>query len=275
MADAQARSAVNMINRLFRILAGLCVLFLTACQPSVAVKSMWLFATATPFQPAIATATPFLPFHPTLTPDVAQPAELNYQFHGIDFAPGAEEITLRFWPASETLNGGLPIKVRFLPGETCIFGDHYGCVSHFLSTADGEVIWISVHSGVGGEGQDLRNSLEGTGINSAGFSFNKTLLNLDELINASVTLQQGQMTVDLPTVIAAARVPATQVTEYLSLPYDQALSTAFANDLDSLERIQSGQTTLVIETCGWRMPGEPGNWLVTDTTASIYLGVIQ
>ncbi len=275
MAGAQARAAVNMIYRLVRILAGLGVVFLTACQPTAQVKSMWLSATATPFQPAIATATPFLPFHPTLTPPVAQPAELNYQFYGIDFAPGAEEITLRFWPASDTLNRGHPIKVRFLPGETCVFGDHYGCVNHFFSAADSEVIWISVHSGVGGEGQELRNSLEGTGINSAGFSLNQTLLNLDELKNSSITLQQGQMTIDLPTVTAAARIPAGQVAEYLSLPYDQALATAFAKNPDSLERIQSGQTTLVIETCGWRMPGEPGNWLVADTTASIYLGVIQ
>ena len=264
-----------MIDRWLKLLAGLALMMVAACQPSVGVKSMWQFATATPFQPAVATATPFLPFHPTLTPPVAQPVELNYQFHGIDFAPGSEEITLRFWPASDTLNGGLPIKVRFLPGETCIFGDHYGCVSHFLSTADGEVIWISVHSGVGGEGQELRNSLEGTGINSAGFSLNQTLLNLDELKSASVTLQQGQMTIDLPTVIAAARIPADQVTGYLSLPYDQALATTIANDTVSLEQIESSKTTLIIETCGWRMPGEPGNWLVTDTTASIYLGVIQ
>lgn len=236
---------------------------------------MWLFASATPFQPAAATTTPFLPFHPTLTPAVTQPIELNFQFHGIDFAPGAEEITLRFWPATNTINGGRPIKVRFLPGETCVFGDHYGCVSHFLSTADGEVIWISVHSGVGGEGQELRNSVEGTGINSAGFSLDKTLINLDELKNASVTLQQGQMTTDLPTVLATARIPASWVNEYLDLPYDQALKSAFESGPDSLEQVQPGQTMLVIETCGWRMPGEAGNWLVTDTTASIYLTVIQ
>lgn len=251
------------------------MVLLPACQPSAAVKSMWLLATATPFQPAAATATPFLPFHPTLTPAVARPVELNYQFHGIDFAPGAEEITLRFWPASDTLNGGHPIKVRFLPGETCVFGDHFGCVNHFRSTADSEVIWISVHSGVGGEGQELRNSLEGTGINSAGFSLDKTMGNLGELKLAHVTLQQGQMTLDLSTVVAAARIPAGQVAEYLNLPYDQALASAFEYDPDSMEQIQSPKTTLVIETCGWRMPGEAGNWLVADTTASIYLAVIQ
>ncbi|HWQ04603.1 MAG TPA: hypothetical protein VN452_04535 [Longilinea sp.] len=264
-----------MIDRLSKLFAGLALIILTACQPSAGVKSMWLFATATPFQPAVATATPFLPFHPTLTPAVTQPVEMNYQFQGIDFSPGAEEITLRFWPASDSVNRGNPIKVRFLPGETCIFGDHFGCVSHFLSTADGEVIWISVHSGVGGEGQELRNSLEGTGINSAGFSLDQTLLNLDELKHARMTLQQGQMTIDLPTVIAVARIPASQVTEYLDLPYDQALATAFENDPDSMVQIQSGKTTLIIETCGWSMPGEPGNWFVADTTASIYLVAIQ
>lgn len=232
-------------------------------------------ATMTPFLPALSTPTPYLPQHPTLTPQATPPIELTYQFRDIDFSPGAGEITLRFWPADALLNHGKPIKVRFLPGSECNFGDHNACVNHYRDADNREVIWVSVHSGITGEGQELRHALEGTGINSAGFTLDQVLLNLELLRESSISIQQGQKSVDVARVVNAVRIPASQVADYLSTPIDHALNFV-SEDLSALlPQIQPGNALLVIETCGWRMPGEIGGELVTDTTASIYIGLLE
>lgn len=261
------------MHRLRIALAGIALLCLAACRP-VAVEAE-IISTATPFLPVAPTQTPYLPLHPTLTPAATQATSPNFDFYGIDFTPGAEEITLRFWPSSDSLNRGHPIKVRFLPGAECNFGDHQACVNHFRTVGQQEVIWVSVHSGVTGEGQELRHALEGTGINSAGFSLAQVLQNLGGMNNASITLRQGEKSIDIASVVAFTRVPAGQVPDYLELPFDQALEMAFTENAAIQEQIVTGGTLLVIETCGWRMPGEEGWQHVSDTTASIYLGIIN
>jgi len=259
--------------RLKITLACLALLILASCRPEeVAVH---LPATATPFKPVIATPTPYLPSHPTLPPENNVVITPDFDFHGIDFTPGAEEITLRFWPESESFNHGRPIKIRFLPGSECIFGDHQACINHFRTADQQEVIWVSVHSGVTGEGQELRHALEGTGINSAGFSLEQVLINLEEIKYSTITLQQGQKSIEIDSEAAFARVPAAQVPDYLSMPFDQALQMAFSTNSSVQQRIKEAGTLLVIETCGWRMPGEEGWQFVSDTTASIYLGILD
>ncbi len=260
------------MRRLWNLLAGIALLALASCRPVVADASRT--PTATPFLPVAATPTPYLPLHPTLTPAVTPAASPDYIFHGIDFTPGAEEITLRIWPASDALNRGRPIKVRFLPGSECNFGDHQACVHHFRTANQQEVLWVSVHSGVTGEGQELRHALEGTGINSAGLSLEQVLINLAEMNNAVVTLRQGQKSVDDANAAAFARVPAVDVPDYLLMSFDQALEVAFATNPDIQPQLEASGTLLIIETCGWRMPGEQGWQFVSDTTASIYLGII-
>ncbi|TLN01880.1 hypothetical protein FDZ74_15565, partial [bacterium] len=254
---------------LLKTLAGLALLLLAGCQAMVVDAQ--LAATVTPFLPILSTPTPYLPLHPTLIPEATQPVEQPYLFHDIDFSPGAEEVTLRFWPADTAINRGRPIKVRFLPGSDCIFGDHNACVSHFTDTDNREIIWVSVHSGITGEGQELRHALEGTGINSAGLPIDQVLLNLNSLEETSITIQQGQKRVDVAQVASVIRVPAAQVNDYLSLPFDQALNFA-VEDLPALKsQIPPGNALLVVETCGWRMPGEAGGGLVTGKTPSLFV----
>lgn len=254
-------------------LAALALLLLAACQPPSAAGGIW--QTATPFKPARVTPTPFLPAHPTLTPVVGPAFEMDFHFQGIDFSPGAGEITLRIQPATETLNHGAPIEVTFLPADSCLFGDHQACVYHFQAGQSSEVIWISVHSGVGGEGQQLRHALEGTGINSAGLELEQVQQNLKTLEQAEISLRQGQEQAAMAAVIAAARVPALDLADYLALPVDRALEFVLQNDSDVWQQAQTARTTLVIETCGWRIADEAGAGLVTDTSASIYLMILQ
>lgn len=261
------------MRHLMITLATLASLLLAGCQPSTAAARH--VVTATPFQPEIVTTTPYLPLHPTRTPQAIQAEELPYLFHDIDFSPGAGEITLRFWPAVDSFNRGKPIKVRFLPGSECNFGDHQACVTHFRTDDNQIVIWVSVHSGFTGEGQELRHALEGTGINSAGVPLDQVRDHLLAFEKAAVTLQQGQSRVDTAQIAAAARIPAARVADYLSKPLDQALDLLFDQDAAMPDSIQPGKPILIIETCGWRMPGEPGGEAVTDTTASIYIGVLQ
>jgi len=58
------------------------------------------------------------------------------------------------------------------------------------------------------------------------------------------------------------------------MSFDQALELAFAANPDVQPQLIASGTLVVIETCGWRMPGERGWQFVSDTTASIYLGII-
>lgn len=259
--------AARKISLLFTLL------FLSACQPFRAAARP--AATPTPYQPWPATPTPFLPIHPT--PSAAgPPLELTYQFLGVDFSPGAPEITLRFWPDSDSLNAGLPIKVRFRPGQTCDFGDHQACIQHF-STPDHqrEVIWVSVHSGVGGEGQALRHALEGTGVNSAGWPLEQVAENLDEINRARVSLKQGEKDVADAGVISALRIPAGQLEAYFELPLEEALALLLEMDPDISNQFKPATPLIVLETCGWRMPGEAGGELVAETSASIYLILLE
>jgi hypothetical protein len=118
-------------------------------------------------------------------------ARIDFSLPGIDFSPGGKEITLRFWPSTDSLNQATQSKFAFCP-RNCEFGDHPGMHQPLSYRQNGEVIWISVHSGVGGEGQEFRHALEGTGINSAGLGLEQVQQNLDEMEQASITLQQGK-----------------------------------------------------------------------------------
>ena len=260
------------MRRLWYLLAGLAILTLASCRPEAAEAAR--APTATPFLPVASTSTPYLPLHPTLTPAATQAESPDFDFSGIDFTPGVEEITLRFWPASNALNRGRPIKVRFLPGSQCNFGDHQACIHHFRTASQQEVLWVSVHSGVTGEGQELRHALEGTGINSASLSLEQVLFNLEEIKSASITLRQGQKSVETASVAAFVRVPAGDVPDYLLLSFNQALDMVFAANPGIQKQLEGSRTLLVIETCGWRMPGEQGWQFVNDTSASIYLGIL-
>ena len=56
-----------------------------------------------------------------------------------------------------------------LPDLECAFGEGKACVYSFLTSTGSNVLFTSVHSGVGGEA-GLSRSIEGTGINQGLFN---------------------------------------------------------------------------------------------------------
>jgi hypothetical protein len=199
-------------------------------------------------------------------------SEPSLEFYGIDFG-SRQKVTLTIYPP-KSVNRGKPIKIAFIPAERCRFGQKTGCVYAYKPSYPGNVLVLTVHSGVGGEGQRLRGALEGTGINRAAFSLKEVQQNLVALQGARVVLSQGDHEVDSAQVAAITRIPAWALARYFKAPLWEILG--FAGQLDPLLApwATPEQPVIVLETCGWKMPGEKGSGQVSDTTGSVYLGVI-
>jgi len=235
-------------------------------------------ATRTPFLPLSITPTPSQPLHPT----PAEPAESSpdstaptLNFYGIDLNDHSQRVRIQIFPPNKKVNGGKPIVISFIPGEKCNFGDGRACVSGYLSESLSEVDFLTVHSGVGGEGQAFRHAVEGTGEDQAGFALKQVLANLRQLSGAEVVITQGGQAYTGFTLAAAARVPAPRLKAYFKSPIQSALAAAAEVEPDLAPFLSAAQPLLVFETCGWKMPGEPWAPGVTGTSASVYLGIIQ
>ena len=191
----------------------------------------------------------------------------------INFNDGAEPITIAIHPGNHLNHGRAPVAITFLPGEHCIFGDGHACVYQFLSSTGKRVIFVSVHSGTGGEGDAFRNLLEGTGINQGRLDRETVLERAHALAGSAVTIEQGEGKIDGLTVSAIARIPPEHFEAYTALPIEDALgyvSTVLSLDSELIE-----EDLLVIETCGWRLPGEPQVRGLANTSSSVYLGFIK
>jgi hypothetical protein len=199
----------------------------------------------------------------------------SLDFFGIDFANRQKPVTIRIFPPNRRVNGGKPIEISFLPGKRCVFGDHRACVFNYLSLAGGNVIFLSVHSGVGGEADPLRHALEGTGIGQPAFSLKQVRAAMKALGGASVTITQGAATLSGLSLDALARIPAARLEAYFDAPIAAALTRAEASNPGLGQAIDPAQPLIVLETCGWKMPSEPWAEGVTSTTGSVYLGLIQ
>ncbi len=134
-------------------------------------------------------------------------------FYGIDFT-SHQRVTILIYPPDENVGHGKPIKISFIPGNRCRFGDNRGCVYAYKPTSSGNVIVITVHSGVGGEAQRLRAALEGTGINRAAYSLKKVNANMDNLTGAQVVISQGDRDAAKLRLVAATRIPARSLARY-------------------------------------------------------------
>jgi len=232
--------------------------------------------TPTPFQPIPNPALPERLQSPTAQPTANIPTEETpFGFYGIDFSNHKKWVSLQIQPNDTGINRGKPIFISFIPGQRCNFGDHHACVNTFTTQVNGTVIFITVHSGVGGEGQGFRHALEGTGINRAAFPPRRVQDNLKALLGAEVALAQGDNVLGGLKLVAVARIPASWLATYFNTPLDQALALAASIDPSLMEGIDPGQPQLIFETCGWKMPGEPWATSVSSTTGSIYLGVVQ
>jgi len=215
-------------------------------------------------------------FLPLLTQSKSAPDLLpSSDFYGIDFSPRGKEISIRIVPPDRRVNRGKPILIAFIPGRECVFGDHHACISTYPTTQNRNNIFITVHSGVGGEAQAYRHALEGTGKDQAGLRLHQVKANLAALTGSEVTITQGKTVLSGLTLAGTARIPPTYLKEYFDLPIQDIL--AFAGGLNPAvaSLLDSDQPQILFETCGWRMPGEPWVDGITPTSASIYLGVIQ
>jgi hypothetical protein len=213
------------------------------------------------------------PSSPTPAAPVSPPPGLNQL--GIDFQNQRDWIRIKIYPKNRQVNNGQPIILKFLPGEHCNFGDHHACVAAFQSVVGSPVIWLTIHSGVGGEGQPFRDAVEGTGIDRAAYSLKKVSVNLQALSGSQVIISQGSTTVRDLNLQTTARIPGSMLQGYFKTPLETTLdfSAQVASELQPVTH--STQPIIVFETCGWRVPGQPWFPGTTDTSASVYLGVIQ
>ena len=201
--------------------------------------------------------------------------EPDLEFYGIDFSHNQLRIIITITPPDDRINQGKPIVIPIFPSEECEFGDKTACVNAYKPTEHGNVIFLSVHSGVGGEAQRFRHAIEGTGINQAGYDLVEVMARMNALNGADVTIQQDEVEIGGFKLVTTGRVPANSLQHYFNSPVTEALYQAASYNPGLIDNISSDTYQLVIETCGWKMPGEPWAPQVTQTSASIYLGVIQ
>lgn len=199
----------------------------------------------------------------------------SLQFLGIDFSDQESTITIDINPNGNISDFNRPIHLEFKPGNPCRFIDDRACVYSYLTPSNKNVIFITLHSGLGGDGQPLRHALEGTGFNRASYSINKVMSNLNKIVEAQVKIQQGNKNVNPLVVTNAVRIHARYLQEYFSTPIQDLAK--FANSIDSglNSDILLDRPTIIIETCGWRMRGEEWSEGITQSTGSIYLLIIQ
>lgn len=236
----------------------------------------------TPFQPVITTATPFLPLHPTETalpqptssPARIPPVKHNppYVFYGIDFSRSDAPVTIEILPPG----GSNPIRMKFYTGAPCAFSDHRACVHAYTTPRGGNVILLSIHSGVGGEGEPFRQAVEGTWINSAAATPQQVETAITALIGAPITIhQEGAEAVEGLELASAARIPPANLLDYMNTPVLSALAAAAELKSELKPFVDPKNPIIVFEICGWQLPGEAWAPGVSPASASMYIGVIQ
>jgi hypothetical protein len=215
-------------------------------------------------------------------PTVSSPDIPDASAPGADDAPAppadpwepylsGERMVLRITPP-EGLNGGKTIKIVFAPGDSCAYGSGRACVSRHRN---GQVTLLTVHSGLGGEGEAFRSAVEGTGLDLAFYSFAQIRQNMGALAGAPARLQSGELNRDDLNLAAVTRIPPRRLAEYFEMPFDQALADEALQSPVLQAALDSGEPLLMFEICGWQIPGEEMAPQVSPTTASIYLGVIR
>lgn len=231
--------------------------------------------TSTPYQPLPPTATALAPGHTALPPTSTPFPGATYDFYNIAFHPGSSGIKLLIDPPNDQVNRSQPIVITINPSRKCPYEDGRACVSAFRTAKGGNVIFVSVHSGVGGQAEAFRRAIEGLGVNRAGFSLKKIRSNLAGIAGAAVQIQQGERLVDGLQLAAIGRVPPNLIQDYFHSPVEQALAIAATANPGLEDFTNSAGTFLVFETCGWTVPGEAWAPGVTSFSSSVYVGVIQ
>lgn len=228
------------------------------------------------------TPTPFQPLHPTeVLPAEAAEAALvevppkNSNSDQIDLVNGGGRVQIRIDAPGRQINSGKPINLSFNAGNKCKFGDGRACVNTYTDELGSEVTFVTIHSGVGGEAQTLRHALEGTGFDQAALPLRQVRKNLQRIDGSPVIVTQGDRRLTNLKIAAVVRLPANQVMDYIRTPLNQALAYAAQVDPALQPFIHPTKPVIVLETCGWRMPGESNRDGLPSTSASIYIVVIQ
>lgn len=223
--------------------------------------------TSTPFRPLSPTATQVPTATPTPTPTPVPPSPILAG----EAANRSETISLVIHP-SGGLNAGKDIRISFVPSNDCPFGNQRACLSLHRG---GTLTLLTIHSGVGGQGESFRKLVEGLGVNSAGYSLDRIQANLNALEGVAAALQvDGGETKDLE-LIGVARIPPFDLEQYFALPVDQALEIAAFYQPAFEAALESGEPLLAFEICGWMLPGEEWAPGASSTTGSIYLGLLR
>jgi hypothetical protein len=227
-----------------------------------------------PFMPQMQSVDPLThPNSPVPAAPVTSPPSLK--LFGIDFEDQQDWIRIKLYPKNRRVNNGEPIILKFVPGDHCTYSDHRACVAAFQSSEGTPIIWLTIHSGVGGEGQSFRDAVEGTGIDRAAYSLQKITANLQALSGSQVVISQGMTSTRNLYLQATARIPGSMLQGYFSTSLEDTLdfATQIAPELQPAN--QSTLPLIVFETCGWRVPGQPWFPGTTDTSASVYISVIR
>ncbi len=196
---------------------------------------------------------------------------LQSDFALIDFKDRETPITVEIYPPHKRT----PVKITFFTGSSCSYDNHRACVHTYHSEGGQPILFLTIHSGMEGEAEHFRHYLEGTGINRAGYSLKQAQAVLHDLRGAQVILRQEDRVVNDLEIGAVGRVPPASLKEYFAAPISRSLNVAAAADPALEDYVYPDQPLLVIETCGWRMPGEKNSPAASDTTGSIYLAVIH
>ncbi|MBN1371686.1 MAG: hypothetical protein JW987_07070 [Anaerolineaceae bacterium] len=225
---------------------------------------------ATPFQPDAPTATVPAPT-PTPLPTGAPAEPREGVFDWLQDAVESGKVRLVIQAPAE-VSGGREIKSIFIVSSSCSYGTGRACLS---THRGGEVTLLTIHSGLGGEGEALRGAVEGTGLNMAFFSLERIRRNMDALARSPVQLQGEQAARDDLELAALVRVPPARLEAYFQQPFDEALAAAEADNPGLADVLDGAEDWLVFEICGWQLPGEGWYPGVTPSTGAIYLGFIR
>ncbi len=221
---------------------------------------------------ALATGEPPYRLYLPVTP--SQEAAAVMQYAGLDFSNHGQLVKIKIASPNKRINGGKPIVIKFYPGQECSFGEQRACIQAYRTPSGQNVIFITVHSGLGAEAEAFRNAVEGTGFAQAGLSLEKVLARLGDLEGASVTIIQGDVVVDGLHLAGLGRVPAQGVSEYFASPVTRSIEFAAGYSESLAWAANPAMPLIVFETCGWRIRGEPAPKNLENSSASVYLGVI-
>jgi len=193
-------------------------------------------------------------------------------FKGVDFSPGAAQISLKIFPDGEIFGTDQPVVISFLPGDRCEFGDGRACIYAFETASGARVVFASIHSGLGAEAEPFRDLVEGTGIHQALYDEEKIRRHLQGMAGSKIKISQWETQIEGLSLATVVRIPPEHMADYMQTPVEELLD--FAVEINAMDPNLLSQDLLVFETCGWRLPGEAPVPGVPDTSTSVYLGVI-